>query len=77
MLFLVRGYRLIQLFTLKSLLKNGLQFNTQYRLAADFDFMYQCFLLQGVKVRYVSDILVSMRLGGATNNKLKNIIHQT
>ena len=48
-------------------------FDTRYRIAADYDCMLR-FLGVGVQVAYLPQVLVRMRLGGASNRSLKNIL---
>lgn len=48
-------------------------FNLKYRLAADYEFMLRIFKTYSYKIKYLPLVLVNMRLGGATNNSLKNI----
>lgn len=48
-------------------------FNLKYRLAADYEFMLRIFKTHSYKIKYLPLVLVKMRLGGATNNSLKNI----
>lgn len=49
-------------------------FNTEYRLAADYEFMLRVFKKHNFKSKYVKRLMVRMRLGGETNKSLKNII---
>jgi glycosyltransferase involved in cell wall biosynthesis len=49
-------------------------FNLDYKLAADYDFMLRIFKNFGEYSSYYSRLMVRMRLGGATNQSLKNII---
>ena len=48
-------------------------FNLEYKLAADYEFMLRVFKNHSFKIKYINQILVRMRLGGATNKNLKNI----
>jgi len=48
-------------------------FDTRYRIAADYDSMLR-FFGKGIKSVYVPHVLVKMRLGGASNRSLKNIL---
>jgi glycosyltransferase involved in cell wall biosynthesis len=53
-------------------------FNTRYRIAADYDFMLR--VLGGLKldqVVYLPEVLVKMRVGGASNRSLKAIIRKS
>ena len=49
-------------------------FNPDMRLAADYEFMLRLFKLHQFKSRYINSLFVRMRLGGATNVSVKNII---
>lgn len=51
-------------------------FDTRYRIAADYDCMLR-FLNGGVKAAYVPHVLVKMRLGGASNRSLRNILNKS
>lgn len=53
--------------------KAGL-FNLDYRLAADYEFMLRVFKKHHLRSKYISQYLVRMRLGGATNKNAGNII---
>jgi glycosyltransferase involved in cell wall biosynthesis len=48
-------------------------FKLKYRLAADYEFMLRIFKTYSYKIKYLPLVIVKMRLGGATNNSLKNI----
>lgn len=50
-------------------------FNINYKLAADYDFMLRIFKRFGTSSEYIPRLMVRMRLGGATNNNLQNIIN--
>lgn len=52
-------------------------FDTDLRIAADYDFMMRCLLGPGIKVSYLPDVLVSMRLGGASNASLRNMLRKS
>lgn len=51
-------------------------FDLSYRIAADYDCMLR-FLSSGIQAAYVPHVLVKMRLGGASNRSLKNILRKT
>ena len=52
--------------------KYGL-FNSNLKLAADFDIMCRFIAIKNIKVKYLPGIKVKMRLGGATTSSLLNI----
>ena len=51
-------------------------FDLRYRIAADTELMMRFLEIGGISVAYIPEILVNMRLGGATNRSLRNIIDQ-
>jgi glycosyltransferase involved in cell wall biosynthesis len=51
-------------------------FDNRYKLAADFELMLRLLEKFKVKSYYISEPLVKMRLGGATNKNFKNIFNQ-
>ena len=51
-------------------------FNLNYPLAADFELMLRFIEGHGIKLAYLPEYLVKMRLGGATSKNLKNIYNQ-
>ncbi len=52
-------------------------FNTQYRIAADYLSILQLFSQPGFKATYLPEVLVTMRLGGASNRSLKAVLRKT
>lgn len=51
-------------------------FDLSYKLAADFELLFRLIEKHQIKTKYLPQILVKMRMGGATNKSLKNIITQ-
>jgi glycosyltransferase involved in cell wall biosynthesis len=51
-------------------------FNLKYKLAADFELMARFLGRHHIRVSYLPRITVRMRLGGATNRSMMNIIRQ-
>jgi glycosyltransferase len=51
-------------------------FDTCYRIAADYDWMLRL-LTQSAQVRYVPHVQVLMRVGGASNRSLRNILRKS
>jgi glycosyltransferase involved in cell wall biosynthesis len=51
-------------------------FDLNFGLAADFELMLRFIEKKGISTIYIPSILVRMRLGGATNKSLRNIIIQ-
>lgn len=51
-------------------------FDLDYKIAADQEIMMRLLELHGIKVKYIPEILVKMRMGGATNASFTNIITQ-
>jgi len=52
------------------------EYDTSYRLAADYDFMLRTFYVAQVKSLYIPSIWVRMRSGGATGGNASSIIRQ-
>jgi len=50
------------------------KFNTDYRLQADFDLLLRFMEVHRVRTKYVPEIWVRMRTGGATNRSWRNIL---
>ena len=51
-------------------------FDLSYRLAADTELMMRYLEKGGVRAAYIPQVLVRMRVGGATNRSLRNIFRQ-
>lgn len=51
-------------------------FDLNYRLAADFELMVRFLGKYEIRAVYMPSVLVKMRVGGATNKNIKNIIKQ-
>ena len=56
--------------------QHGMLFNVDYKLAADYDVLFRLLFSHGIKTTYIPEEMIKMRLGGATNKSLKNIINQ-
>jgi len=52
-------------------------FDASMRIAADYDLMLRVLSRPGIRVAYVRNVLVKMRLGGASNQTLKGIFHKS
>lgn len=52
-------------------------FDTRYRIAADYFSILRLFSLPDFKAVYLPEVLVKMRLGGASNRSLKNIVRKS
>lgn len=52
-------------------------FNTQYRIAADYLSILQLFSQPGFQAVYLPEVLVTMRLGGASNRSFKAVLRKT
>ena len=56
--------------------KHGL-FDLTYKIAADYDFMLRVLKDNKLKFAYLPKVITKMRVGGASNRSLKNIIQKT
>ncbi len=52
-------------------------FNLDYSIAADYDFMVRVLLNKEYNFAYLPEIITNMRVGGASNRSLKNIIQKS
>ncbi len=52
-------------------------FNLNYKIAADYDFMLRVLKDNSLKFLYLPQVITKMRIGGASNRSLKNIIQKT
>ena len=52
-------------------------FDTQFRLAADYELMLRFLVKHGITTRYVPRVLVKMRLGGVTNRGTLNLLRKS
>ncbi len=48
--------------------------NLHYKIAADYDSMLRYLGKQGITTHYIPEALVRMRVGGASNRSVRNII---
>lgn len=52
-------------------------FDTRYRIAADYDLVLRFLAHGGIRAAYVSEVLISMRVGGVSNRSLRNILRKS
>lgn len=52
-------------------------FNTNFRIAADYDFMLRCLCSPGIRVGYVPSVIVRMRTGGASNKNIAAMLRKS
>jgi glycosyltransferase len=53
------------------------QFDTSYRIAADYDFILRIFSQPGFSAIYLPEIFINMRMGGASTGSLKNLLKKS
>ena len=61
-------------FVRKSVYEKFGGFNLRYRLQADFELALRFIGVHGIQTRYVPEIWVRMRMGGMSNNSIRNMI---
>jgi glycosyltransferase len=49
-------------------------FNIGYRISADYEWLLRALSKPLVKVEYLPEVMVKMRLGGASNGSLRNVL---
>lgn len=64
------------LFLKKSVYEKVGFFDLNFKLAADYEFMFRVFKKHNFNAKYIDRLIVKMRLGGETNKSFKNIINQ-
>lgn len=65
------------LFLKKEVYKKHGIFDLNYKIAADYDFMLRVLKDNSLKFGYLPKVITKMRVGGASNRSLKNIIQKT
>jgi len=65
------------LFLKKEVYENHGLFDLSYKISADYDFILRVFNDSELKFGYLPKVITIMRVGGASNRSLKNIIRKT
>lgn len=65
------------LFLKKEVYEKHSLFNLNYKIAADYDLMLRIFSDNTLKFKYLPKVITKMRVGGASNRSLKNIIRKS
>ncbi len=52
-------------------------FNTDFMIASDYELMLRFLHKYKITTYYIPEVLIKMRLGGASNRSLKNLITKT
>ena len=52
-------------------------FDTSFKIAADYDSILRFLGREGITTRYLPEVLVKMRVGGASNKSIKNLIQKS
>lgn len=52
-------------------------FNTEYKIAADYELMLRLLWKYKISTHYIPEVLIKMRIGGASNKSLKNLIRKS
>ena len=60
----------------KSVIERLGSFDKAFKLAADFEFMVRYLECGKIRAVYIPNVLVRMRIGGATNQSWRNVIQQ-
>ncbi len=64
------------LFLRRSVINRYGTYDTQYRIAADYDAILRYFFVYRINVKYLNRILVKMRIGGSSNKNLNSIVQK-
>ena len=65
------------LFLKKEVYQKHGNFNQNYKISADYDFMLRVLKDKTLRFVYLPKVIIKMRVGGASNKNLKNIILKT
>ena len=65
------------LFLKKEVYQKHGNFNQNYKISADYDFMLRVLKDKTLRFFYLPKVIIKMRVGGASNKNLKNIIQKT
>ena len=65
------------LFLRRRVLAQAGEFDTRYRIAADYEHVLRVFTLPGLQARYLPEVMVNMKTGGASNRSLGNIMRKS
>jgi glycosyltransferase len=49
-------------------------FNTNFRIAADYELMLRFLEKYKISTHYIPDVLIKMRVGGVSNKSLRNMV---
>jgi hypothetical protein len=53
------------------------KFNTGFRIAADYELMLRFLWKENISVCYIPEVLIRMRVGGASNGSVRNILRKS
>lgn len=65
------------LFLRKSIYETYGVFDTDFKIAADYDFILRVLSKKNLKIVYLPEVITKMRVGGASNKSVKNIIQKS
>jgi glycosyltransferase len=53
------------------------KYKTNYKISSDYDFLIRALGKKNIKIIYIPKILVNMRIGGKSNNSIKNLFQKS
>jgi glycosyltransferase len=65
------------LFVKKSVYENLGCFNTDFKISADYELILRLFEKNRISTHYIPEVLVKMKIGGASNKNLINMVRKT
>ena len=65
------------LFVRKEVFNNIGKYSLKYKIAADYDFILRLFSNPTYRFKYIPQVITKMRVGGASNKNIKNIIQKS
>ena len=64
-------------FIRKSVFNKIGKYKTNYKISSDYDFLLRALKKKNIKKIYIPKILVNMRIGGTSNNSIKNLFKKS
>ena len=64
-------------FVKKEVFKKVGNYNTDYRISSDYDFLIRALTNKEIKKQYINQTLMKMRIGGKSNKSISNLLKKT
>jgi glycosyltransferase len=64
-------------FVKKKIFEKVGNYNTDYRISSDYDFLIRAVTNKEIKKQYLNQTLIKMRIGGTSNKSISNLLKKT